>query len=60
MKCRNWIGTYNNYQTHGVEDPQQFIEGLVTHGKAKWAVGQLERGAEGTPHIQFCVGMDLP
>lgn len=49
--------TYNN-------PPQDFIidylEKWTTVGKASYVVGQLEQGAEGTPHIQYYLNFSTP
>lgn len=47
---RNWFGTWNN-----PVEPEAFIKFLVEAKKAKYAVGQLEAGVEGTRHLQFAV-----
>ncbi len=44
-----WIGTYNN--PHIPAD--EFIELWHTKAGAAFATGQVEKGEEGTPHIQF-------
>jgi hypothetical protein len=46
-KSRNWLGTWNN-PTVGTEE---WLAALFERAKAVYVVGQLERGAEGTPHI---------
>lgn len=50
-KCRTYIGTYNN----PTEDPAEWIEALHNKSEAQYTVGQLEKGAEGTVHIQFAL-----
>ncbi len=50
MSARNWIGTYNNPEPELIID---YLQKWNTVAKAVYVVGQLERGAEGTPHIQF-------
>jgi len=47
-----FIGTLNNPDTTICED---IINGWVTNAKAVYCTGQLEKGAEGTPHLQFYV-----
>lgn len=54
-RSRNWFGTWNN-----PKEPETFIKFLVEARKAKYAVGQLEAGAEGTHHLQFCVHWEQP
>jgi len=51
-KARMFIGTLNNPDTTICED---IINGWVTKAKAVYCTGQLEKGAEGTPHLQFYV-----
>lgn len=53
MASRNWIGTLNNPD----ETPQEFLEGFYNKLKAKYVCGQLEKGKEGTAHIQFFVNL---
>lgn len=51
--CRKWFGTLNN-----PEEPDNldaYLRKLHTHGGAKYVCGQLERGDEGTPHLQYCI-----
>lgn len=50
MSARNWLGTYNNPPAEFIID---YLEKWHTGGNARYVVGQLEKGAEGTPHIQF-------
>lgn len=50
-QARMWLGTLNNPQV----DPAQFIERWTTQGGAVYATGQLEKGSEGTAHIQYFV-----
>jgi len=47
-----WIGTYNNIDTCICED---YLEKWHTLHKAVYVTGQLEKGKEGTPHLQFFV-----
>lgn len=49
MKSNNWLMTLNNPE-HFCQD---YLEKIHTDLKAVYTVGQLERGAEGTNHIQF-------
>lgn len=39
---------------------QEYLEAWVLHGKAVYAVGQLEKGEEGTVHIQFYLNFKKP
>lgn len=50
-KClaRTYLGTLNNPTV----DPKDFLEKWFTQGKARYVCGQLEKGEEGTPHIQY-------
>jgi len=50
-----FIGTLNNPK---VEDLEDIITSWVTKAKAVYCTGQLEKGAEGTPHLQFYVHFD--
>lgn len=56
LKSRNWLGTLNNPDVEG----QEFLEKWFTEGKAKYVVGQLERGTEGTLHIQYFLNFKEP
>lgn len=47
-----WIGTLNNPDTTTMEE---FIKAWVDIAGAVYATGQLEKGANGTPHIQYFV-----
>ncbi len=49
---RMWIGTLNNPDPAMVED---YIQAWHTKAEAVYATGQLEKGAAGTPHVQFFV-----
>lgn len=51
--ARTFLGTYNNPEDE--DFVIKYLEKWNTEGKAVYVVGQLERGAEGTPHIQFCI-----
>ena len=48
-RVRNFICTLNNPE----KDAEQYLTELFATTKFKWVVGQLERGVEGTEHIQF-------
>lgn len=58
-KCqaRNFLGTLNNpdFQEH-----RDWLEKWVTQGKARYVCGQLEKGAEGTVHIQYFLNFEKP
>lgn len=56
MAQRNWLGTLNNPDM----TPQEYLEAGYTKLKAKYTCGQLEKGEEGTPHIQFFVNCNPP
>jgi len=51
MTCHNWLCTWNN-PNGSAKDMLEWVY-LDTH--ADYLVGQLERGTEGTPHLQFYV-----
>lgn len=57
-KCqaRNFLGTLNNPEV----DPRDFLEKWVTQAKAKYVCGQLEKGEEGTVHIQYFLNFSSP
>jgi hypothetical protein len=50
-RSHNFIGTLNNPTV----PPQEYIELWHTKAKATYVCGQLEKGKEGTPHIQFFI-----
>lgn len=56
MACTNWLGTLNNPEV----SCQDFLESLFNKMNAVYVVGQLEKGAEGTPHIQFFINLKKP
>lgn len=41
-------------------DPEMYLEEWVTKKGAKFAVGQMEIGASGTEHLQFCIYFKNP
>ena len=43
-----------------LEEAKDYIEAWHRVGKARYACGQLERGAEGTVHIQAFVNFEKP
>ena len=51
MTARIWIGVHNNPKV----DPAEYLETWLKKGGARYVVGQLEEGAEKTPHIQFAL-----
>lgn len=55
-KSRNWLGTWNNPTVAGDE----WLSKLYTESKATYTVGQLEKGENGTPHIQFFLNFKEP
>lgn len=55
-KGRNWIGTLNNPVTTG----EAYLERISQSKGVQYVTGQLERGEEGTPHIQFFVNTTTP
>lgn len=56
MACVNWLITHNNPTVSLAE----YLEAWHTRGKAAYVVGQLEKGAEGTVHIQCFVNFKKP
>jgi hypothetical protein len=48
-RARNWICTLNNPDI----EIKDYLEAWFTKGKAAYVCGQLEKGEEGTPHIQY-------
>lgn len=56
MACTNWLGTLNNPTV----DPQEFLQSWHNKANAVYVVGQLEKGAEGTVHIQYFVNFKKP
>lgn len=53
----NWIGTLNNPDGVVV---QEFLERWVLRAKAVYVCGQLERGEEGTVHVQYHINFKKP
>ncbi len=49
MTARTWLLTLNNPDC----DPREYLEKIHIGMKGRYTVGQLEKGEEGTPHIQF-------
>ena len=56
-QCTNYLGTYNNPKNF---EPQEYLEMWVKKASAVYVVGQLEKGAEGTVHIQFFINFKKP
>lgn len=52
-KGSRWLCTLNNPFEHGVESPQEWLERFFVQVKAVYLNGQLEKGAEGTLHLQY-------
>jgi len=42
------------------DNTAEYLERIHLAMKAKYTVGQLEKGAEGTPHIQFFMNFSNP
>lgn len=55
-KSRNWLCTLNNPEGAA----QDYLEAWFVRGKAKYVVGQLEKGTEGTVHIQYFLNFKEP
>jgi len=53
----NFLGTYNNPDVALVSD---YLGKWHTEGGARYVVGQLEKGAEGTLHIQYFLNFEKP
>ncbi len=47
-----WIGTYNNID---LTIAREYLEAWTKTHKATYAAGQVEKGEEGTIHLQFVV-----
>lgn len=60
VKGSRYIATLNNPFDHGVESPQEWLEHFYTRSKAVYLNGQVERGAEGTLHLQYFVSFKDP
>ncbi len=58
MKCRNWLLTLNN--PGDLDLTQEYLERIHLQMKARYTTGQLEKGEEGTPHIQFFMNFVNP
>jgi len=55
MAFRNWLATKNN----PTQSTDEYLELFWKNAGAVYVVGQLEQGAEGTPHIQFYVNFKV-
>lgn len=54
-RSRNWIGTLNN----PVVETEVFLKKMFEEFKGTtYVCGQLEKGENGTPHIQYYVNTD--
>lgn len=56
MACVNWLCTLNNPG----EDYKDYLEKWHTTGKARYVIGQLEKGTEGTVHLQYFLNFQKP
>jgi len=56
MASVNWLCTLNNPEV----DPREFLEQWALNGKANYVVGQLEKGEEGTVHVQYFLNFKKP
>lgn len=56
MTARTFICTWNNPE----EEPDVLLERIHNTLKAVYTVGQLEKGENGTPHIQFAINFKSP
>lgn len=56
MAAVNWLCTLNNPEV----DTREYLEKWHTQGKANYVCGQLEKGEEGTVHIQYFVNFKKP
>lgn len=55
--ARTYLGTLNNPDVDIIID---YLEKWHSTAKARYVVGQLEKGVEGTPHIQFYLNFEKP
>lgn len=56
-QARSWIGTLNNPDTAMA---QSYVESWFTKARARYVNGQIEKGKEGTIHIQFFLNFEKP
>lgn len=54
-KARKWICTLNNPDTTTCED---YLKAWKDTAKAVYVTGQLEKGTEGTVHLQYFIAFD--
>ncbi len=58
---RTFIGTLNNPSEHYPDiTPDEYLQAWRTRAGAEYVTGQLEKGQEGTVHIQFFVQWKKP
>lgn len=50
-KATSWMGTCNNPEVPA----EEYLKTMFASGKLKYVCGQLEKGEEGTEHVQFYV-----
>jgi len=56
-----FLGTLNNPLEHHADfDLAQYLESWKTKAGAVYVTGQLEKGEEGTPHVQYFVQFKKP
>lgn len=55
-KSTNWIATKNNPEIATLDYLQRYYD----VSKARYVCGQLEKGENGTPHIQFYINFHKP
>jgi len=56
-----YLGTLNNPTEHYPDfDLAQYLESWKTKASAEYVTGQLEKGDEGTPHVQYFVQFKKP
>lgn len=61
MTSRNWLLVLNNPNKY-IEDTttEDFLKTIFEKTEATFCTGQLEKGEEGTPHIQFFLNFGTP
>lgn len=57
FKARRWLGTLNNPDVALARD---YLELWHTKAGARYVNGQVEKGAEGTVHVQFFLNFKDP
>ena len=60
MTTRNFLCTKNLKEVQLDVSPEEYLKYLFEKLPATYVCGQLEKGAEGTPHIQFFVNTKNP